>query len=114
MEFWSLYFLCKGRHGYDTLTYVGDFMVKSILIGFFLGLGVSIINHQLILRASNNIVENSLGKKKITSRFIIRYLLNFLLLFMVHKNTPMLISAALGLTMVKNYMLIQYTLGKGN
>ncbi|MDK2822303.1 MAG: hypothetical protein PWQ67_1888 [Clostridia bacterium] len=89
-------------------------MLPSILFGFCLGLAVSIINYQLALRAYNKLSTDASEKfkKKFTTRLIIRYILNFVVLFLVHKNVPMLIATAFGLTMVKNYLLLQYTLGK--
>ncbi|MFZ7102111.1 MAG: ATP synthase subunit I [Peptococcaceae bacterium] len=89
-------------------------MIRSIMIGFILGLGVSILNHRLTVSSLNNIAAGSRVKKRSVLKFILRYFLNLAVLFLVHKNPPMLIAAAFGLTMVKNFILIQYTLGKKN
>lgn len=89
-------------------------MFSSILIGFSLGLLGSILNHYLLIRSYKNTGSNNQiqTKKKFTFGFLLRQLINILVLFLVRKDFWMLISAALGLTMVKNYLLIQYTLGK--
>ncbi|MGI6225645.1 MAG: hypothetical protein ACOYJ1_05245 [Peptococcales bacterium] len=89
-------------------------MLPAILIGFSLGLLGSIINHYLLIRAYGKSESNGdlKTKKKFTAGFFLRHLINILILFLVRKNVAMLISAAFGLTMIKNYLLIQYTLGK--
>lgn len=89
-------------------------MFTSILIGFSLGLAGSIINHQLTGRAYKNAEANphANSKRKFTNGFLLRQLINIFVLFLVRKDMWMLIAAAMGLTMVKNYILFQYTLGK--
>ncbi|MFZ5943925.1 MAG: hypothetical protein ACOYVD_07425 [Bacillota bacterium] len=91
-------------------------MLNSIIIGFAFGLFVSIINHQLVVRSYGNsgpdTGQASNFKKKFTTRVVIRYFLIFAALFLVRNNPPMLIAAGFGLTMVKNYILLQYILGK--
>ncbi|KJS85474.1 MAG: hypothetical protein JM58_08530 [Peptococcaceae bacterium BICA1-8] len=89
-------------------------MFISILIGFSLGLAVSIINHQLVIRAYKKLETNAQtqSKRKFTNQFLLRQFINIALLFLVRKDMWMLISAAVGLTMVKNYILFQYTIGK--
>lgn len=86
-------------------------MLFSIISGFGLGVAVSIFNHWLAVKALKG-NDAKASKKKFTNRIFFRYFLNFVVLFLVYKNVPMLIATALGLTMVKNYILIQYTLGK--
>jgi len=75
---------------------------------------VSIINHQLTTRAYKEFeTEPNAGhKKKLVNRIFIRQFLIIAVLFLVYKDMWMLISAAVGLTMVKNYILFQYTFGK--
>ncbi|KJS20237.1 MAG: hypothetical protein VR72_15480 [Clostridiaceae bacterium BRH_c20a] len=89
-------------------------MLISIIIGFSLGLIVSIINHFLTTRAYKKFEAepDTEHKKKLTNWFFIRQILIIVVLFLVYRDMWMLISAAVGLTMVKNYILLQYTLGK--
>jgi len=89
-------------------------MLPSIFFGFFLGLAVSIFTYHLSLRMVKKykLHPDAKKNKKIYIPIYLKYLLNFICLFLVHKNVPMLIATAIGLTMTKNYFIIKYTLGK--
>lgn len=89
-------------------------MLTSILIGFSLGLALSLFNHYLSVRSYNKLVPSPEKKsnKKFTNGFLLRQFFNLALLFLLRKDMWMLTAAAFGLTMVKNFILIQYTLGK--
>jgi len=89
-------------------------MLTSVIIGFGLGLAGSVLNHWLMIRAYKNSGTNPAkdSKKRFAGGFLLRQFINILILFLVRKDMWMLISAAIGLTMVKNYILILYTLGK--
>jgi len=92
-------------------------MVSSIIIGFVLGLIVSVINHLLLVRAAHKLEMGSDAKatKKFASRYIFRYFSNFALLFVIYfyiKDNIMLIAAAFGLTSVKNFILGSVIFGK--
>lgn len=80
------------------------------LLGFLLGLAVSGLNH-LILRRGLQISANlpaEKGKNIIMFRYGLRLILDFLALFAVYKNVPMLIGTAFGLTAIKNGLFIKY------
>jgi peptidoglycan biosynthesis protein MviN/MurJ (putative lipid II flippase) len=88
-------------------------MFTSILIGFFLGLAGSILNHWLAVRFFKRLDTKAHSKKKkVTGGFLFRQLINIFILFLVRKDMWMLIAAAIGLTTVKNYLLIYYSLGR--
>lgn len=82
----------------------------SAMLGLLFGTTVSLFNHFLVkqvLGKDENTVDLKL-KNKVLMRYGIRYLLNFLAMFLVYKNTPMLIATALGLTVNKNVLFIKY------
>jgi hypothetical protein len=87
-------------------------MIYSIIFGFSLGLFGSILNHWLKVRSLKNIEIKSFSQGKFTAGFLLRQFINIFVLFLVRKDVWMLIAAAVGLTMVKNYLLLYYTLGR--
>ncbi|NLT94366.1 MAG: hypothetical protein GXW85_02355 [Clostridia bacterium] len=90
-------------------------MLTSFIIGFSLGLAGSLVNHWLSLRSLKKLDKNSPTikiKRGFTGDFILRQFINVFVLFLVRKDVTMLVAAAIGLTMVKNYLLVYYTLGR--
>ncbi|HHX95498.1 MAG TPA: hypothetical protein GX691_06755 [Clostridia bacterium] len=84
-------------------------MIIEFLKGLAFGTSVSIFNYYLTVRLLSNWGGSvHKGKSRVTVVFIIRYALNFLTLFLVYKNVPMLVGAAIGLTMVKNVLFFKY------
>jgi len=84
--------------------------LPSALLGLLFGIGVSVLNH-FILKQGINKAANlppEKGKSVIMIRYGIRYIFNILALFLVYKNTPMLIATAIGLTANKNYLFLKY------
>lgn len=86
-------------------------MLESVLfpgaLGFAWGLAVSLFNNFFSWRALSN-------PKSIFSKLVVIFRIGIVMLamFLVYKNTPMLIGTALGLLAVKNYILVKnvYTL----
>lgn len=85
-------------------------MLKSVILGLLLGIAVSTINYSITMIVTKNINPNNIQYKKKRMMFSIylRFMINFLVLFIVHKNIPMLIATALGLTFIKNVLFIKY------
>lgn len=84
------------------------------LEGFLLGTAFSLFNHWIVLLAfkgSENLPEHKL-KGKIYSRYLVRHVINILVLFSVYQNIPMLLGAAIGLTTVKNALVIKHLIIK--
>jgi hypothetical protein len=87
--------------------------LPSALIGLAFGLLVSAFNHFLLIqgmRQAQNLPEHK-AKNLITLRYGIRYVLNIAALFLVHKNMPMLVATALGLTASKNILFLRHLFG---
>lgn len=84
--------------------------LPSALAGLALGLTVSLLNHLILLQGQRQAVHQPPAKARNTvlARYGIRYLLNVLALFLVYKNTAMLIATAIGLTANKNYLFIKH------
>lgn len=84
-------------------------MTIKFIEGLIFGTAVSAINYFLTLRILENWGRTSQNKTKsrVTAVFFVRYALNFLTLFLVYKNVPMLVGAAIGLTMVKNILVVK-------
>lgn len=86
-------------------------MIESVLfpgmLGFVWGLAVSLFYNFFSWRALSN-------PKSVFSKLVIVFRMGIIILamFVVYKNTPMLIGTALGLLAVKNYIFVKnlYTL----
>lgn len=86
-------------------------MIESVLfpgvVGFVWGLAVSLFNNFFSWRALSN-------PKSVFSKLVIIFRMGIVILamFVVYKNTAMLIGTALGLLAVKNYIFVKnlYTL----
>lgn len=85
-------------------------MISAIIIGFLFGTAVSFFNHYIVIRLANQMNSQNINrlKGKLTLRYLVRFVTNILALFIVFRNTPMLIATAIGLTSVKNYLFIKY------
>lgn len=84
--------------------------LPAALAGLAFGLLVSGINY-LILKQGMEKASNLPPKKGgnyIFSRYGIRIFLDLAALLLVHRNTPMLIGTAIGLTVTKNIMFIKH------
>ncbi len=89
--------------------------LPQALLGLLLGLVIAGINHFLVvqvLRQADTLPAEK-AKNKIMIRYGVRYLLNLAALFAVHKNAPMLIGTALGLTANKNMLFFKYLRNPG-
>ncbi len=87
--------------------------LPSALIGLVFGLLVSAFNHFILIQGmkkAQNMPEHK-AKNLITLRYGIRYVLNIAALFLVHKNMPMLVATALGLTASKNILFLRHLFG---
>ena len=84
--------------------------VPPALIGLAFGLAVSSLNHLILMRGlkKGEGQEPPKSKNIILKRYGIRYILNIAALFLVYKNTPMLIATAIGLTLSKNLLFLRY------
>ena len=93
-------------------------MLSNILLGFALGFLVSGIGYYFIQKPYQELgkVDENQIKKKVVNRYLLRNFGNLLFLFIIFKttNTATLVAAAVGLTMVRNYLIAkQYLAGKG-
>lgn len=80
--------------------------------GLALGTAVSVLNHLLTSRALSRWggMPPEKAKPRVLGVYIFRYMMNFITLFLVYKNLPVLVGAAAGLTAVKNVMAVRYLL----
>ena len=83
-------------------------MITEFIKGLIFGTSVSAFNYFLTLRILGDFGQKHKAKGRLAAVFFVRYALNFLTLFLVYKNVPMLVGAAVGLTMVKNILFIKY------
>ncbi|NLK00275.1 MAG: hypothetical protein GX318_03420 [Clostridia bacterium] len=92
-------------------------MDKSILISFFLGLvfgtTVSTSSYFIAGKVVRRLLEKKARNKNVLEMavFAVRYITNIIALVLVRKNIPVLLGTAIGLTMIKNY-LVYKTLSK--
>ncbi len=84
----------------------------SALIGLVIGTAVSFLNNFILMQGMKKAEELTPAKERniIMLRYGIRYLLNLAVLFLVYKNTAMLVAAAIGLTLNKNVLFLKYFL----
>ncbi|MCR4440672.1 MAG: hypothetical protein QHH10_00180 [Peptococcaceae bacterium] len=84
------------------------------LTGLVIGLTVSFFNHLILLQGVKKAecLSPEQGKNAIMLRYGLRYILNFATLFLVHKDTAMLVAAAFGLTASKNALFFKNLLNK--
>lgn len=87
----------------------------EFLKGFAFGTAVSILNYFLLLLALRKWeqLDSKKFKIRIAAGYMLRLALNFLTLFLVYKNPPMLLGAGFGLTVMKNVMIIKNIRRKG-
>lgn len=88
--------------------------LPSALKGLAFGIGVALLNHLILVRGERRAEDMppEKGKNVIMIRYGIRYFLDFLALFLVYKDAPMLIGTAIGLTMNKNFLFFKYLFKK--
>jgi len=85
-------------------------MIIGLLKGLLFGTAVSAFNHFLTLRILSHWGEESAHRTRgrVAAVYFMRYLINFAVLFLVYKNVPVLVGTAIGLTMVKNILVVKY------
>lgn len=90
-------------------------MIIEFLEGFFLGTAVGAFNYFMTVFALGNLEKTSGQKAKVRigAVFFLRYVLNFLTLFLVYKHVPMLIGAGLALAAMTHIMVIKNIRRKG-
>lgn len=83
-------------------------MITEAIKGVLLGLAVGAFNYYIAVSAlSKGQSYDTKAKAKIGGVFFLRYGLNFLTLFLVHKNTPMLIGAGFALVLMSHIMIVK-------
>lgn len=85
-------------------------MIIGFIKGLLFGTAVSAFNHFLTLRILRHWGEEGTHKTRgrVAAVYFMRYLINFAVLFLVYKNVPVLVGTAIGLTMVKNILIVKY------
>jgi len=80
------------------------------LKGLLFGTAVGVLNNFISIKAAfpKKSLNNEKTKRRLAGAYVLRYLINFSALFLVYKNIPVLMGTALGLTVVKNIILICY------
>ncbi|PKM90131.1 MAG: hypothetical protein CVU87_03255 [Firmicutes bacterium HGW-Firmicutes-12] len=88
--------------------------MPSALLGLAFGIAVSALNYFILLQGQKKAETMPPGKGKniVLMRYATRYIINLVTLFLVYKNTPMLIATAIGLTFNKNFLFIKYLFKK--
>ncbi|NLO89360.1 MAG: hypothetical protein GX088_03400 [Clostridia bacterium] len=80
--------------------------------GLVFGTAVGVLNNYITVRAAypKEELTSEKAKRRLGGAYIFRYIINFVALFLVYKNIPMLLGTALGLAVIKNIILISYIL----
>lgn len=89
---------------------------RSALLGLTFGLAVSALNYYILARGLKKGEGREAKKAKniVLSRYGVRYILNIAALFLVYRDTAMLIATAAGLTISNHILLIKYLSRKPN
>ncbi|GAW93830.1 ATP synthase subunit I [Calderihabitans maritimus] len=84
--------------------------LQELFVGLAFGAVVSIFNHQLIVRLLPRLegLPVDRAKAKLWGRYLVRYGINFLVLFAVYKRVWLLTGTALGLTAMQKYLAVKY------
>lgn len=90
-------------------------MMIEFVKGFVFGTAVSLLNYYLMLRFLRKWEEMDSKKVKVRigAGYLLRQGLNFLTLYLVYRNPPMLLGAGFGLTTMKNIMIVKNIRRKG-
>lgn len=89
-------------------------MITEALKGVLLGLAVGAFNYYIAVSALNKVHSgDKKAKAKIGGVFVLRWGLNFLTLFLVHKNVPMLVGAGLALAFMSHIIIVKYFFKRG-
>lgn len=84
------------------------YWLPAALIGLLFGLVISGVNYYILAQGIKKAEQDpSKNTLVIASRYGIRYVINMAALFLVYKNTPMLIATAFGLTFNKYVFLVK-------
>lgn len=87
-------------------------MLIEFIKGFLLGTVVSGLNNFLAIRAVQDVKasgrRNAKAKAKIGIVVFLRYMLYFFILYLVHKNSYMLIGTGIGLAAVTHVLVFLY------
>lgn len=89
-------------------------MIIEVIKGLLLGMAVSAFNNLLAVRVLGKAkAGGSKAKIRIGAVFFFRFLVNFLTLFLVYKNPPMLIGTGFGLVVVTHLIVFKNYKRKG-
>lgn len=83
--------------------------VPSVMLGLAFGLAVSVVNHMILFYGLNKgaTIPSHITIKIILKRYVLRYLIDAVALFVMHRNTPLLIGTGFGLLGSKYYQTIR-------
>lgn len=88
-------------------------IVTGLLIGLIIGGLVGVFNHWLVWSAlkKSEHLPPAKGRNKIMVRYLIRYVINVVVLatYLWHKNTFILVGMALGLTIMAKVLAVKYS-----
>lgn len=86
-------------------------IVKSLFIGLAFGTVVALGNHWLIWSVIKNYehYDPKKAKTKVMVRYLLRYAVDALALFLVYKHLYILVGTAFGLTLVGKVLAAKYT-----
>lgn len=94
----------------------GVHILKSLIMGFAMGVVVGAFNHWLVwsLLKKIEIYSPVQGKNKLMTRYLMRYLINGAIMatFFLHKDTYILIGTAVGLVVSGKFWAINFTFFK--
>ncbi len=84
--------------------------VLIFLVGLLFGLLIGVFNRRLIVAFADQFGEYppNIAKRKLFVRYLIRYGLNFLALFLTYHWVPALLGTALGLIIMQKTLIVQY------